>query len=231
MAACIPVPIVPVAAEHKDLFRSVNAFVHAYMSGPSHDNSHDYQHILRVLSNAHRIYVSELQTNPSAFFDASSVFLAALLHDVGDHKYAASGEDVENQISNVLMERGASSELARKVQVIVKHVGYTNEVRDPQSVVDCLKQHPELAIVQDADRLDAIGAVGVGRCFAFGGAKGKGRPLAGAIEHFEEKLVKLPDMMKTVTGRELAKSRNKLLEDFAAQFNDEARLSFEVEKL
>ena len=149
---------------------------------------------------------------------------------MGDHKYAKANEDVENQISNVLLERGASVELANKVQVIVKHVGYTNEVKNPQSVIDALKQYPELAIVQDADRLDAIGAVGVGRCFAFGGANGKGRPLMGAIEHFEEKLVKLPGMMKTKTGRELAESRNKILADFAAQFNEEAELSFELEE-
>lgn len=229
MAAIVPFPILPVPEEHKELFKSVNAFVHAYMSTPSHDNSHDYHHILRVLSNANRIYTSELQANSAANFDPASVFLAALLHDVGDHKYVKANEDVENQISNVLLERGASVELANKVQVIVKHVGYTNEVKNPQSVIDALKQYPELAIVQDADRLDAIGAVGVGRCFAFGGAKGKGRPLMGAIEHFEEKLVKLPSMMKTKTGRELAESRNKILEDFAAQFNEEAELSFELE--
>lgn len=229
MAATVPFPVLPIPEEHKPLFKSVNAFVHAYMSTPSHDNSHDYHHILRVLSNAKRIYTSELQTDPAAVFDPSCIFLAALLHDVGDHKYAKLNEDVEKQISNVLLERGASTELASKVQVIVKHVGYTNEVRNPQSVIDALKRYPELAIVQDADRLDAIGAVGVGRCFAFGGAKGKGRPLMGAIEHFDEKLVKLPGMMKTKTGRELAESRNKILEEFAAQFNEEAELSFELE--
>ena len=230
MATTIPVPIVPIAQEHKDLFKSINTFVHGYMSTPSHDNSHDYHHILRVLSNANRIYASEVVINPSVSHDTSAIFLAALLHDVGDHKYAKPGEDISNQISNVLLERGASSELAQKVQIIVKHVGYTNEVKDPQSVVDVLKLHPELAIVQDADRLDAIGAVGVGRCFAFGGAKGKGRPLAGAIEHFEEKLVKLPGMMKTKTGREMAEKRNGILEEFMVQFREEAELSFGLEK-
>lgn len=222
--------MVPIHEEHKDLFRSINAFVHAYMSTPGHDNSHDFHHILRVVSNANRIYSGELEANPSASYDTSTVFLAALLHDVGDHKYAKPGEDAEEQISNVLLERGASPELAKKVQVIVKHVGYTHEVKNPQSVVDVLKQYPELAIVQDADRLDAIGAVGVGRCFAFGGAKGKGRPLAGAIEHFDEKLAKLPDMMKTATGKRLAASRKTILEEFAKEFNEEARLSFELEQ-
>ncbi|KAF1979200.1 hypothetical protein BU23DRAFT_563420 [Bimuria novae-zelandiae CBS 107.79] len=227
MAASIPVPVVPIREDHKELFKSLNNFVHGYMSTPTHDNSHDYHHILRVLSNANRIYAGELKANPS--YDTSTIFLAALLHDVGDHKYTKPGEDVANQISTVLLERGASSELAHKIQAIVKHVGYTNEVKDPQSVVHALKQYPELAIVQDADRLDAIGAVGVGRCFAFGGAKG-GRPLAGAIEHFEEKLVKLPAMMKTETGRQLAAGRKRILEEFAREFNEEAELSFEFEE-
>lgn len=126
-------------------------------------------------------------------------------------------------------EHGAPEELARKVQILVKHVGYTNEVKSPQSVTDVLSQYPELAIVQDADRLDAIGAVGVGRCFAFGGAKGYGKPMSVAIEHFAEKLYKLPDMMKTKAGKEMARSRKKILENFATQFNDESRLSFSLE--
>lgn len=229
MANPIPLPAIPISEEHKDIFSSVNTFVHAYMSSPGHDNSHDYHHILRVLSNAHRILSQESKTSCAVSYDASAVFLAALLHDVGDHKYAKSGEDVENQVSQILLERGADKELAKKVQVIVKHVGYTNEVKDPQSVVETLRRYPELAIVQDADRLDAIGAVGIARCFAFGGAKGNGRPLAGAIDHFDEKLVKLPGMMKTETGRILAGDRKKALEDFAKQFNAEAELAFELQ--
>jgi uncharacterized protein len=229
MSSSVPLPVVPIPEEHRELFASVNTFVHAYMSSPGHDNSHDYHHILRVLSNAHRILTEEPKSTSEAPYKTLVVYLAALLHDVGDHKYAKPGEDAENQVSQVLIERGADEELATTVQAIVKHVGYTNEARDPQSVVDALQRFPELAVVQDADRLDAIGAVGVARCFAFGGAKGKGRPLAGAIEHFDEKLVKLPDMMKTETGRFLARYRKKMLEDFAKQFNTEAELTFELQ--
>ncbi|KAF2443500.1 hypothetical protein P171DRAFT_432743 [Karstenula rhodostoma CBS 690.94] len=229
MAASVPLPVVPIPEEHKDLFASVNAFVHAYMSGPGHDNSHDYHHILRVLSNAHRILTQEPNSKSEVPYDILVVYLAALLHDVGDHKYAKTGEDVENQVSRILLERGADEELATKIQVIVKHVGYTNEVKNPQSVIDILQKYPELAVVQDADRLDAIGAVGVGRCFAFGGAKGKGRPLAGAIDHFDEKLVKLPGMMKTTTGKSMAGHRKRILEEFANEFNTEAELAFELQ--
>jgi uncharacterized protein len=229
MADSIAAPVVPIGPEHRVLFKAVNAFVHDYMSQPGHDNSHDYHHILRVVSNANTLLKAERQTNPDLSLDTPAIFLAALLHDVGDHKYLKPGEDAETQVYNVLRERGASDELAEKVQTLVKHVGYTNEVKNPQSVIDVLSKYPELAIVQDADRLDAIGAIGVGRCFAFGGAKGHGRPLAGAIDHFAEKLYRLKDMMKTAAGKEMAASRTRVLEDFAVHFNNESQLSFALE--
>lgn len=230
MASSIPLPVVPIREEHKTLFKSINAFVHEYMSGPGHDNSHDYHHILRVLSNANRLLEAEQKDNPDHTYDTSAIFLAALLHDVGDHKYAKPGEDPESQISNIMRERGASEELAIKVQTIVKHVGYSNEAKNPQSVVSVLAKFPELAIVQDADRLDAIGAVGAGRCFAYGGAKSQGQPMSVAIDHFAEKLYKLPGMMKTAAGKEAAISRNRILEDFANQFKEEAKLSFALKE-
>jgi uncharacterized protein len=226
MSSSIPVPVVPIAEEYKTLFMAINRYVYDYMSQPGHDNSHDYHHILRVLSNANILLEAETKTNPETKLDNTVVFLAALLHDVGDHKYAKPGEDPENQVFTAMQENGAPKELAEKVQVLVKHVGYTNEVRNPQSVIDVLARYPELAIIQDADRLDAIGAIGVGRCFAFGGAKGKGRPLAGAIDHFEEKLYKLKGMMKTETGKHMAQARTKVLEDFAKEYNNENKLSF-----
>lgn len=227
MTSSVPIPVVPIRESHQSLFEAVNEYVYEYMSQPGHDNSHDYHHILRVVSNANRLLEAE-KRNTNNNYDTSAIFLAALLHDVGDHKYAKPGEDLENQISNILQERGAPVELATKVQTLVKHVGYTNEVKNPRSVVEVMSKYPELAIVQDADRLDAIGAVGVGRCFAFGGAKGHGRPLSGAIDHFAEKLYKLPDMMKTAAGKEMAMSRKKILEDFARQFDEEAKLSFSL---
>lgn len=226
MASSIPLPVVPIRKEDRDLFKSTNAFVYKYMSSPNHDNSHDYYHILRVVSNANRILQAEQQSNPSLTLDTTALFLAALLHDIGDYKYATAGEDVDGQVSKLLIERGASDQLAVKVQTIVKHVSYSHEVKNPSAVKEVLKDYPELAIVQDADRLDAIGAVGVARCFAFGGARRRGEPISVAIDHFDEKLYKLPGMMKTEAGKEMAVVRNKVLKNFAAQFNGEAQLSF-----
>jgi uncharacterized protein len=225
----IRIPTVPIDGKHKELFTSINRFVHAYMSQPGHDNSHDYLHILRVLSNANRILEVELKCNPSTTYDTSALFLAALLHDVGDRKYAKAGEDVENQISALLREHGADSELALKVQVIVKHVSYTHEVQNPEAVLSTLQRYPELAIVQDADRLDAIGAVGVARCFSYGAAKYPDQPMSRAIDHFDEKLYRLADMMKTKAGKDMAQRRKKVLVNFADEFGLESELSFGYE--
>ncbi|KAF2865550.1 hypothetical protein BDV95DRAFT_506800 [Massariosphaeria phaeospora] len=229
MANSIPIPMVSISAEDKVLFETVNHFVHHYMSQSEYDSSHDYNHILRVVSNANRVLEAELKANPNHEYDTSALFLAALLHDVGDHKYAKPGEVVSNQIYNIMREHGGSEELAHKVQAIVKHVGYTNEIKNPQSVVDTMAKYPELAIVQDADRLDAIGAVGVARCFTYGGANRRAEPMAAAVEHFAEKLYKLPEMMKTVAGKEMATARKRILEDFAAQFKEETQLSFALD--
>ncbi|KAF3041549.1 hypothetical protein E8E12_007261 [Didymella heteroderae] len=222
----IPVPKVPINPDKIDLFTAINAYVHRYMS--QYDNSHDYLHILRVVSNTNIILREESKTNPSTSYDTTSLFLAALLHDVGDHKYATPGEDVESQVRNVLLSHGASSDLAAKVQTIVKHVSYSNEVRNQQSVVHVLEQYPELAIVQDADRLDAIGAVGIGRCFSFGAAKFPDQGMGRAIDHFEEKLIKLEGMMKTQAGKRMAKRRTEVLAEFMLEWKLEADLSFEL---
>ncbi|KAJ4310863.1 hypothetical protein N0V94_008239 [Neodidymelliopsis sp. IMI 364377] len=222
----IPTPQVPIPLLQEPLFTSINAYVHTYMS--HYDNSHDYHHILRVVSNANRIFQDECKSNPSLPYDTTALFLAALLHDVGDHKYAQPGEDTKTQVQRILLQHGASEHLAAKVQTIVNHVGYTNEVRDPQSVVNVLAQCPELAIVQDADRLDAIGAVGVGRCFSFGAAKFPEQPMGRAMDHFEEKLFKLEGMMKTGSGREMARRRTEVLRGFAREWREEEVLSFEL---
>lgn len=225
----IPVPQVPIPPEQEPLFKAINTYVHAYMS--QYDNSHDYQHILRVVSNAHRILQDESKTKPHISYDTTSLFLAALLHDVGDHKYAKPGDDTENQVRNTLLDHNADKNLATKVQIIAKHVSYTNEVRNPQSVMDVLNQYPELAVVQDADRLDAIGAIGIGRCLSFGAAKFPDQPMGRAINHFEEKLYKLESMMKTESGMKIARRRTDVLREFAKEWKEEEALSFELRRV
>ena len=119
----------------------------------------------------------------------------SLLHDVGDHKYQKPGENSENQIAELLLQHGASIELAMKIQLVCKNVSFSNEVKNPRMMKAVMDQSPELAIIQDADRLDAIGAIGIGRTFTYGGAK-SGRGMDETLTHFTEKLERLGGMMK-----------------------------------
>lgn len=190
-----------------------------------YDSSHDFSHVLRVLHLA--LHISNLETKSLATvallpppqtkveqYDRTIITLAALLHDVGDKKYAKEGDD-EYPVKAFLLSLGASEQLSKTVQAIVDGVSYSKEIKDPQRVLDLIEQYPELAVVQDADRLDAIGAVGIGRTFTFSGAKGHaGAGMENVLKHFEEKLLRLGGMMKTNTGREMAEKRLQLMREF-----------------
>lgn len=183
------------------LVGKVTAYVEKYMS--NYDASHDFNHIQRVL----RLSLHIQSVTPEA--DRSLVTLAALLHDVGDKKYLRPGEDASRMISTLLVSFGAPAALADTVQAICLGVSYSSEVKDPARTRALVEKYPELAVVQDADRLDAIGAVGIARTFAFGGAKG--RTLENTMDHFDEKLLLLEGMMKTDEGRRMARERTERL--------------------
>lgn len=183
----------------EELLSKVKSYVKGFMS--NYDPSHDWTHIERVVNLAQ--YIQE-QTPGT---DRDTVTLCALLHDVGDKKYIKPGDDPTTQIHKALIDLGAPETLASKIQTICLGVSYSSEIKDPNKVINLIQQYPELAVVQDADRLDAIGAVGIGRAFAFGGAKN--RPLSQTMEHFEEKFVHLASMMKTDAGKKLAVERTR----------------------
>lgn len=208
------------------LITKVTAFVEDYMS--RYDGSHDFNHIKRVVGLAHRIY-QELNSQEEGKkeaplhaknLDYRVITLAALLHDVGDKKYLELGQDGNALVEATLLGFGAEEALAAKVQQIVLGVSYSSEIKDPARVQAMILENPELAVVQDADRLDAIGAVGIGRTFTFGGARGE-RHMGKTIEHFEDKLVKLEGMMKTAPGRGLARERTERLRTFKRWWEQE----------
>ncbi|KAF2660883.1 hypothetical protein K491DRAFT_588242 [Lophiostoma macrostomum CBS 122681] len=228
MATTIRTPRLPVSPEFETLFSKVNEYVRDFMDSGDHDNSHDYDHIVRVLSNANMILQQERQhpgPGPVRAYDNDTVFFAALLHDMEDYKYTHPGKQHEC-VYDILLSHGAPIEFAEKLQVICRDVGFSVERSQPARVYATLRRRPELAIVQDADRLDAIGAIGVARCFAFGGARRPPRPLSDGINHFAEKLLKLEGLMKTCAGKRMAKKRTEFLMHFANQFEKEAMLSF-----
>jgi uncharacterized protein len=208
------------------LIPKVTAFVEKYMS--KYDGSHDFNHIRRVVGLAHLIYTEmnkERDKSPPLFdetpdLDLHIITLAALLHDVGDKKYLGPRQDGNTLVLATLLGFGAPEELAIKVQRIVLGVSYSTEVKDPAQTLGLIQRYPELAVVQDADRLDAIGAVGIGRTFTFGGAKGA-RHMGETISHFEEKLERLEGMMKTGPGKRLAKERTERLKTFKGWWEEE----------
>ncbi|KAI9372137.1 hypothetical protein BJX61DRAFT_459099 [Aspergillus egyptiacus] len=250
-----PVPTNPQGATATDLTASIEEFVTNCMK--NHDPSHNPAHIRRVVALALRILSLERKANPEKAqrYDELTVHLAALLHDISDRKYLPktstptqnptgnpdtdAGTAVASEIGeipphklveHILLKHGADGALAARVQVIVSHVSYTTECKDPEQVRRLIEEEGfgELAIVQDADRLDAIGAVGIGRCFTFLGAKGRDMLKEGeewemenAIRHFEEKLVRLEGMMKTGSGRGMARVRTERLMMFQRWWEDE----------
>ncbi|KAK6533986.1 hypothetical protein TWF281_005327 [Arthrobotrys megalospora] len=224
-----------------DLLSKTHAFAKNYMA--RYDSSHDFSHVLRVLNLAIHIAQTEQKylqsvalvappaTSVAPLYNTTIVTLAALLHDVGDKKYIQEGEEIDEfPVKTFLVGSGASEALGERVQTIVNGVSYSKEIKDPQRVLDLTELYPELAVVQDADRLDAIGAVGIGRTFTFAGAKGSGGPgMENVLKHFEEKLLRLGSMMKTKTGKEMAEKRIQVLRDFERCWLEEKTIAGGVE--
>ena len=170
-------------------------------------DGHDLDHSLRVYSNAMVIAGTEQGC------DIEAVALAALLHDTDDHKLFDT-EGNANAVS-FLRSHGIDDQRISFIVSIIESVSFSkNRGKSPESL--------EGKIVQDADRLDAMGAVGIARTFAYGGKHG--RPLEGGIEHFHEKLLLLKDEMNTVTARRMAESRHEFLEEFVSRFEEESSL-------
>jgi uncharacterized protein len=206
--------------------QQIHDFTERYFQNPRFDASHDFEHVKRVVANALAILRKEEEDRKRRVLPALNplnVILGALLHDVEDKKYVTTDEISKDGISplkRAVMDAGMSEEYAEHLQLLVEGVSYSSEIKNPQRVQNLIVALPELAVVQDADRLDAIGAIGIGRCFTFGGAKSS-RSLDDSIDHFRDKLVKLEGMMKTETGKAMAKERTSRIREFMAWWQDE----------
>ncbi len=184
---------------------------------------HDWYHIKQVRDMALRIAAIEGG-------DKELIELAALAHDVGDRKFYPTPEAGEAATRELLQRCGVSAEMTEKVMDIVDRVSFKGaRVQDDMSTL-------EGKIVQDADRLYALGAIGVARCFAYGGSKG--RPLynpeekllqatdveqyyknvTSSLAHFQEKLFHLKERIHTKTARTIAEERDAYLHDFYDRF-------------
>ncbi len=175
--------------------------LHRLFEGES--TGHDVEHSLRVLKTALEIAEGES-------CNRQVVMLASLLHDADDHKLFHT-ENYANARS-IMNSHGVPSEVQEQVIAAIDGVSFSkNKGRRPATIEGC--------IVQDADRLDAMGAVGIARTFAYGGKMG--RNLATSLQHFDEKLFLLKNLMNTETGMRLAEKRDRILHEFYDAFLDE----------
>ena len=165
---------------------------------------HDASHTLRVYRNAMMIAQKE------GGADLEIVALGALLHDADDHKLFQT-KDNENA-RRFLVSHAVAPERVDQIIRDINAVSFSqNRGRHPET--------PEGRIVQDADRLDAIGAVGIARTFAYGGEHG--RSLDSSIGHFHEKLLLLKDEINTETARSLAEERHAFMLEFLEKYQEE----------
>jgi len=219
----------------------------------SFDGSHDFYHVERVRNLSLQIAVQE------NIKDLELVELVALLHDVNDHKYVQKENNKNNndKIKGILNKYKISSEKQEKISLLIDNLSFSkeNKIKHSENPEDYSKyllfieSNPELGCVQDADRLDAIGAIGIARTFCYGGSK-KNRllfnyPVNGngddqdddnkdimqwiqnkksdktTIGHFYDKLLLLKDLMKTESGKKMAQKRHQTMQLFLNSFFDE----------
>jgi uncharacterized protein len=212
--------------EHALIVEKTRNFVRKTLENA--EGGHDWWHIHRVWLNAHRIAKNEEA-------DMLIVELAALLHDIADSKFHGGDEEIGPRTAGAfLKELGIDEDVIIHVQQIIRNVSF-------KSGFDQKTFHSkELEIVQDADRLDAIGAIGIARAFSYGGFKGREifnpevvpnlnmtkeeykNSATPSINHFYEKLLLLKAKMNTETGKKLAEHRHQVMEQYLDQFFDEA---------
>jgi len=189
------------------------------------EGGHDWFHILRVYHNA--ILISKGEK-----VDALVVALGALLHDIADSKFHDGDDTIGPKMAReFLFKHNVDSLVIEQVIKIIENISFNKSLEEGEKFTS-----PELDVVQDADRLDAIGAIGIARCFNYGGFKNRAlfdpsiKPnmsmtkeeyktsTAPTINHFYEKLLLLSDKMNTKTGKRIAKQRHQFMELYLDQF-------------
>ena len=192
------------------------------------EGGHDWFHINRVYKNALLIAKNEK-------VDIFVVQLGALLHDIADAKFYDGDESIgPKKARDFLKSQQVEETVISHIENIILYISYKSSF----DLNSCFSS-PELNVIQDADRLDAIGAIGIARCFNYGGFKNRAlydpkiepnlemtkeqykKSNTPTINHFYEKLLLLKDKMNTRTGQLLAKERHVFMEGFLHQFYDE----------
>lgn len=211
--------------DNKEIIEQTTDYVRHELEGEV--SGHDWWHIHRVVNNALTIAKEEKA-------DETIVCLASLLHDIADYKMHDGDCDIGPRIARDWLEKqGLDEEYIQHTCDIIKDISFKGaKTESPMRTL-------EGKIVQDADRLDAIGAVGIARVFAFGGSQGREiynpeiqptlhtnfeeykNSKSSSITHFSEKLLLLKDRMNTPTAKKMAEKRHAFMLAFLDQFNEE----------
>ena len=211
--------------ERNDQIKLTEEFVRQNLKG--YDSGHDWWHIERVRKLA--LFINEMEVLADPFV----VEITALLHDSADSKFAGENSEQGYLLISDFMEKCGLSEIKDQVITVIRNVSFSNKNRTGDL------NDPLLQVIQDADRLDAIGAIGIARAFNYGGFRNNriynpdvinteaslnGYIHAGTsstISHFYDKLLLLKYRMNTLTAKRLAEERHEFLEVFLKQFYKE----------
>jgi uncharacterized protein len=188
---------------------------------------HDWWHAVRVSSMAKHLH--EHEGGNDLVID-----LASLLHDVGDRKVIGKPNDDYSIVKNFLTQQKVDPAIIDQVLFVIQNMSFSKNLQNK------LTNSPiELMIVQDADRLDAMGAIGIARMFTYGGSNGQvifnpeiqprhqldtlryKQTTGSSFQHFDEKLLHLKDLLNTQTAKKIALSRDAFMRKYAQQFKDE----------
>jgi uncharacterized protein len=207
-----------------DILQEAEAYARRALEG--RESGHDFFHADRVRRNALRLAAIEGG-------DARIVGLAALLHDVADPKLVPDPAAARAELE-AFVRAHAEADVAEHVLAIIAGMSFSSELKGVRA-----DKSPEFQAVQDADRLDALGAIGIARCFAYGGSRNA--PLydpaiaprtamdektyrggkSSSLNHFPEKLFLLKDRMNTATARAWAEERHAFLVEYHERFLEE----------
>lgn len=225
------------------IFHNSMNLVKDMMAG--YDPSHDFFHVKRVLKLAIHIYESEFINDQSV--DVEVLILSAIFHDAADFKYSdnVSKEQILKNLCTFLKNNSLPESKIGKIIYIIENISYRKELECKDILMS-----KELMIVRDSDRLEALGAIGIARCFGYTCItkrpfydpkiqplenitaeeynKQESAKTSTAYTHFFEKLFKLKDRMCTETGKMIAAKRHQFMVDFISQFEDEILLNDKI---
>jgi len=210
---------------NQEIIAKTIAFVQKTLNGA--EGGHDWFH-------THRVFLNSRQIAQGEDSDDLVVSLGALLHDIADAKFHDGDETVGPKLAKEFLDSiGVDPEIITHVVNIINHISFKNSLSHNGLAKFNSK---ELQVVQDADRLDAIGAIGIARAFNYGGFKNRElynpeiapnlnmtkeeykKSATPTLNHFYEKLLLLKDKMNTPTGKKMAEERHDYMQDFLAQF-------------